>query len=69
LVTNPQLLFGRWLILLFREKHFFSVLVQLKSEQLERERNVLRQRWNTECGEKMGVKTKLKARNLPTDEI
>jgi hypothetical protein len=35
----------------------------LKSEQLERERNVLRQRWNTECGEKMGVKTKLKVRN------
>jgi hypothetical protein len=52
-------------LVIFSFKTFFPVLVQLKSEQLEREWNVLRQRWNTECGEKMGVKTKLKVSNLP----
>ena len=40
---------------------------QGRCEQLETERNVLRQRWNTECGEKMGIKTKLKVGSSSSD--
>jgi isocitrate dehydrogenase kinase/phosphatase len=39
---------------------YFILFVQVKCEQLENERNVLRQRCKAECGEKMGFKTKLK---------
>jgi len=45
------------------------VVAQVNCEQLETERNVLRQRWNTECGEKMGVKTKLKVGQLLGNQI
>jgi len=37
-----------------------SAETKAKLEAVERERNVMKQRWNTECGEKMGLKNKIK---------